>query len=286
MEHASQGNLLSSLHLPPELAETEFAVVDVETTGLEPDWGHRVCEVGVIVWRNGSEIERFTALVNPEREIEPAAALINRLTSEMLADAPLMADILPSLRTLLDGRVLVAYNASFDVGFLRKEFRLAGQELPISRIVDVMALAKRLMPNLGRYPLYRVVKACGIAFPLQHRAMADVEATSSLLFRFLEQIMREGVSTVRQLEEITRPSSPVAESLRQDKLRIIQAALTGKNRLHLIYRARDLAFSERDVTPLEVRTYAGEAQLIGYCHLRQSERTFVLDSIQDVQIVP
>lgn len=274
---------MSSAPLP--LAEAEFAVLDVETTGLEPDWGHRVCEVGVIVWRDGREVDRFWSLVNPGRAIEPSAALVNRLTEEMLRDAPSMETILPSLRTILTHRVLVAYNASFDIGFLRREFRLAGEELPPFRTIDVMALAKRLLPDLGRYPLARVVEAMGIGFASPHRAMADVLATSAAFLRFVDQVSEQGLATVDELEEITRPTSPVAESLRREKISLIDKAISEGKRVHLIYRTRDLALSERDVSPLELRTYAGRAQLVGFCHLRNAERTFTIDSIQDIQII-
>jgi len=274
---------MSALSLP--LSEAEFAVIDVETTGLEPDWGHRVCEVAVVVWRGGREVDSFWSLVNPHRSIEPSAALINRLTDEMLRDAPPMETILPHLRKMLAGRVLVAYNASFDVGFLRQEYRQVGEELPPFRIIDVMALAKRLLPQLGRYPLVRVVEAFGLSFATSHRAMADVEATSAVFLRFLDQLSAHGITTVEELEAITRPSSPFAESLRRDKIELLRKAIAGGQRVHLIYRARDQALSERDVTPLEIRTYAGRAQLIGYCHLRQAERTFTVDLIQDIHLI-
>lgn len=270
---------------PTPLSDAEFAVLDVETTGLEPDWGHRVCEVGVLVWRGGTEVDRFWSLVNPHRPIEPAAALVNRLTEEMLRDAPPMEDILPSLETILADRVLVAYNAAFDVGFLRREFRLAGRELPPLRIIDVMALAKRLLPDLGRYPLVRVVQALGIEFSSPHRAMADVLATSEVLHRFLGLLSAQGITAVEEIEAITRPTSADAESLRRDKIDLIRRAIALGKRLHLIYRARDLTLSERDVSPLELRTYPGRVQLVGYCHLRRGERTFTIDSIQDIHII-
>ena len=271
---------------PLSVHEAEFVVLDVETTGLEPDWGHRVCEVGLIVWRDGHEVDRFSSLVNPGRSIDPSAALINRLTDDMLADQPPMRDILPLLQRILHGRVLVAYNASFDVGFLRNEFRIAGGEPPPFRTLDVMAMAKRLLPDLGRYPLARVVDRMGHSFGPMHRAMADVMATSAVFNDFLKLLEGQGVATVEQLEEMTNPTSPFAESLRQDKIRLIAEAIQGNKHVHLVYRARDRALTERDVLPKEIRAFAGSAQLIGYCRLRGAERTFTIDSIQDVRVLP
>jgi DNA polymerase III subunit epsilon len=264
--------------------EAEFVVLDVETTGLEPSWGHRVCEVGLVVWRERIEIDRFWALVNPDRSIDPSAALINKLTDEMLAGEPPMTAVLPQLRDLISDRVLVAYNASFDVGFLRSEYRLAGEELPEFRVLDVMAMARRLLPDLGRYPLFRVAERMGYAFE-GHRAIADVMATSAVFHDFLDMLGGQGIETVEQLEEITRPTSPAAESLRREKVQLITQAIEEERRVNLLYRARDEALTEREVLPKDIQTYAGSAQLIGYCYLRDADRTFTIDSIQDVQLV-
>jgi len=273
---------MSAEQLP--ISEAEFVVLDVETTGLEPAWGHRVCEVGLVVWRDRAEIDRFWSLVDPGREIDPPAALINKLSDDMLTGEPPMAEVLPRLRDLLTGRVLVAYNASFDAGFLRNEFRMVGEELPEFRVLDVMALAKRLLPDLGRYPLAAVAERMGHAFE-GHRAMADVAETSAVFHNFLDQLAAQGIDTVEQLEEITRPNSPAAEALRREKVRLITQAIEEGRRVHLVYRARDAALTERDVRPIEIGTYAGSAQLLGYCYLRDAERTFTVDSIQDVQLV-
>ena len=265
--------------------EAEFIILDLETTGLEPEWGHRVCEVGFIVTRGSEEIQRFSQLVDPERDIEPSAALVNNLTSDMVTGAPHMTDILPTLTEALSGRVLIAYNASFDVGFLRSEYRLADVPLPKFRTIDLMAMAKHLLPELGRYPLRRVVEALGITTHGEHRALADAEAAAEVFQVFVEKLSMAGIVTIEQCEEMTRPTSPLSEALRRDKLSVLRQALEEGKRVHLIYRALDNAFTERDVTPLEIRTLTGKPQLQGYCHLRNAERTFNIDAIQDVEIV-
>ena len=265
--------------------EAEFVVLDVETTGLEPDWGHRVCEVGLVVWRGGTEIDRLWSLANPGRAVDPTATLINNLTDDMLRDEPPIDNILPVLHEKLSDRVLVAYNASFDVGFLRAEFRHAGLELPSFDVVDVMTLARRLLPDLKRFPLAHVAEALGIPVRGAHRAMADVEATSGVFFQLLERLAGQGVRTLGALNEITRATSPAAEALRRDKVDLICEAIRSSKRVHLIYRARDAELTERDVSPVDVSTWAGRTQLVGYCHMRDAERTFNVDAIQDVRII-
>jgi hypothetical protein len=70
------------------LNETTFAIFDVETTGLSPAYGHRVCEVACLRVCNGLELDRFESLVDPGRAISPGAFYVNRITPEMLRGAP------------------------------------------------------------------------------------------------------------------------------------------------------------------------------------------------------
>jgi DNA polymerase III subunit epsilon len=126
-------------------------VLDTETTGLDPKFGHRIIEVAAIEL-NGRKVSerRFHRYVNPEREIEEAAAAIHGLTMERLKDEPTFAEVVPGLLEFLKGAELIIHNAPFDVGFLNKELELAG--LPALEnycpgVVDTLKLAKELHPG-------------------------------------------------------------------------------------------------------------------------------------------
>jgi DNA polymerase III subunit epsilon len=126
-------------------------VLDTETTGLDPRQGHRIIEVAAIelYGRNISE-RRFHRYINPERQIEEAAAAVHGLTLERLQDEPRFAEIAPGLLEFIKGAELIIHNAPFDVGFLNKELELAG--LPsldnyCSSVVDTLKLAKELHPG-------------------------------------------------------------------------------------------------------------------------------------------
>ena len=85
------------LDLNQPLSNTAFAVFDVETTGLSPAYGHRVCEVGCLLVQGGEELGRFESLVDPQRPISPGAFRVNRITPEMLDGAPTFDAIAASL---------------------------------------------------------------------------------------------------------------------------------------------------------------------------------------------
>jgi DNA polymerase-3 subunit epsilon len=126
-------------------------VLDTETTGLDPRLGHRIIEVAAIEL-NGRKISerRFHRYVNPEREIEEAAAAVHGLTLERLKDEPKFSEIAQGLLEFIKDAELVIHNAPFDVGFLNKELELAG--LPAlanycPSIIDTLKLAKELHPG-------------------------------------------------------------------------------------------------------------------------------------------
>ncbi len=261
-----------------------FGSIGLQTTGLEPEWGHRIYEIAVIVSHGLREAERFSALLNPGRTIEPAAATPDMPEQDILRAAS-MEVVLPVVDRLLVGRVLLSYNTTFTMGFLRSEYRSTGREMPSLRTVDVMAMARRFLPSLGRYPLDLVAQTLQISSDARSRALADAETTWSVFRHFSAQLSAHGIDSVEELEAMSRPTSPLSEALRRDKLRIIERARDQGRRVHLIYRALDHALTERDVTPLEIRTDTGKAQLQGFCHLRNAERTFNVDAIQDIEII-
>jgi DNA polymerase-3 subunit epsilon len=126
-------------------------VLDTETTGLEPEQGHRIIEIGCV-----ELIERrlsgnnFHVYLNPDREIDAAAVEVHGITNEMLADKPRFADIAADLLDYLDGAELVIHNAPFDVGFLDAEFaRLRDPVRTAERcdVLDSLVMARKKHPG-------------------------------------------------------------------------------------------------------------------------------------------
>ena len=123
--------------------ETDFLVVDVETTGLSPDTGDRVCEIGAVKIRGGAVVDTLSSLVNPCRPISAGAYAVNRISPAMVAGAPEFHQIAGRLLRMIDDSVLVAYNAPFDVSFLDSELRLAGHPRIVAKVVDALAIARQ-----------------------------------------------------------------------------------------------------------------------------------------------
>jgi len=263
------------------LDETTFTVLDVETTGLTPQFGDRVCEVALLRFRSDRELGRFHSLVNPQRPISPGAFAVNGIRDQDLVDAPIFAEIAPRLLDLLEESTLVAHNAPFDLSFLAAEFQICDLRLTANPIIDTLALARRCY----RFPsnsLQTVARFLGVDTMGQHRALADVVTTKMVLERFLADLRQKGVVTLGEL--LAAQGGPI-EFQRREATPLppqIEEALGSGRRLQLRYVSAEGEETRRMVTPLRITAHAGYLYLVAMCHLRQEERTFRLDRILDM----
>ena len=125
-------------------------ILDTETTGLEPEQGHRIIEIGCIEVVNRRPSGRtFHRYINPEREIDDGAVDVHGLTTEFLSDKPLFGEIIAEFLEFVSDAELVIHNAPFDVGFINAEFaRLEkGTVETYCQVLDTLALARRRHPG-------------------------------------------------------------------------------------------------------------------------------------------
>jgi DNA polymerase-3 subunit epsilon len=162
-----------------------YAVVDVETTGLRPSWHDRVVEIGIVQVDDRGVIERdWCTLVNPERDLGPQR--IHGISAAEARRAPSFRDLVGAVTDLLGGRVLVAHNLSFDLGFLAAEYERAGVTMPVGFEdgLCTMELAQRYLPAAGR-SLAGCCRSAGIEITRAHSALYDARAAAGLLGYYL-----------------------------------------------------------------------------------------------------
>jgi len=126
-------------------------VLDTETTGLEPELGHRIIEVaGVELVNRRLTGNNFHRYLNPERESEAGALEVHGLTTEFLRDKPKFAEIAREFLDFVSGAELIIHNSAFDVAFLNRELDLAGLK-PVteycSSVIDTLRMARELHPG-------------------------------------------------------------------------------------------------------------------------------------------
>lgn len=161
-----------------------FAVIDFETTGLVPERSDRIVEIGVVLLdASGARQGQWSTLINPQRDV--GATSIHGISAKDVFDAPLFSDISRELLSLTSGRTVVAHNASFDMRFLHSELVRAGHDVhERPPALCTMKWSRRL---LGVAKLEQCCAALGIPLQDAHSALADAEATASLLARISPQ---------------------------------------------------------------------------------------------------
>lgn len=160
-----------------------FAVLDFETTGFSRH--DRVIEIGVVLLDANCRVERtWQTLVQPNRGFDNSD--VHGITPTNLVGAPTFEHVARRFAEVLNGRVIVAHNASFEYNFLTNEFGRLGIELADGNwLLDTMVLARQFMPGQP-VSLKNVLSIMGIENRAAHTALADAEATAAVLQRFVQ----------------------------------------------------------------------------------------------------
>ncbi|MBV8977958.1 MAG: DNA polymerase III subunit epsilon [Alphaproteobacteria bacterium] len=163
-------------------------VLDTETTGLDPDAGHRVVEIGCVElldhFPTGRHFQRY---LNPEREMAADAERVHGITNDFLKDKPLFAHIVEEFLEFIGDAPLVIHNAGFDLKFLNAELaRSARPPLQAARAIDTIEIAKSKYPG-ARYSLDELCKRFSIDLSSRslHGALLDAELTAQVYLELI-----------------------------------------------------------------------------------------------------
>ncbi len=191
------------------LRDTTFVVLDLETTGGAPDGGG-ITEVGAVKVRGGEELGVLATLVNPGERLPPFITVLTGITEAMLAPAPPIEQVLPSLLEFLRDAVLVAHNAPYDVGFLKAACAKHGYAWPNPRVLDTAALARRVLTadEVPNRKLGTLAAFFRTARTPTHRALDDAQATVDVLHGLIDRLGSHHVSTLGDAIEFARAVTP------------------------------------------------------------------------------
>ncbi|MGL5245562.1 MAG: exonuclease domain-containing protein, partial [Sarcina sp.] len=156
----------------------EFVVFDIETTGFS-NKNDKIIEIGAVKVNDGKIVENFSAFVNPEREIPYNITELTGISDEMVREAKTIDQILPKFMEFIGDAIVVAHNANFDVGFIKRNLIGLGKELN-NAVMDTVPLVRFLYPDLKRAKLNVVAKYLGISLENHHRAVDDAKAAAEI----------------------------------------------------------------------------------------------------------
>jgi DNA polymerase-3 subunit epsilon len=169
------------------IAGAEYVCVDTETNGRPGD-GCELTEVGAVLVGGGELHDRFESLVRTERPLSRGIERFTGITQAMVDDAPPPEEVLPRLKQMVEGRVLVAHSASFDRRVLAQAFERADIEWKEPPILCTVAMARRFAPLARQRKLAPLAEALGIEVEGVHRALVDAETCARVFCALLPKL--------------------------------------------------------------------------------------------------
>lgn len=178
-------NAFESLYNP----DLVFVALDIETTGFSPS-SDRILELGAVKFTTENTLGEFEELIDPELESIPESATeVHGITLDMLRGKPTLGEVLPRFLNFARDCILVAHNANFDLGFLKRGLSHygLGRDLP-HQVVDTLTMTKVAFPNRSSYKLQDLAADLGIDVHAAHRATDDARVCMEVFLRSLRAL--------------------------------------------------------------------------------------------------
>jgi DNA polymerase-3 subunit alpha (Gram-positive type) len=195
-----EGYMIDDLYITSQTGfeldkKDRFVVFDIETTGLDPI-RDSITEIGAIMVENGNIADRFHSLINPGVPIPEEIVELTGITDEMVKDCPTADRVIPAFLEFARDAVLVAHNASFDMGFIQQSAASMGMTVK-NKVLDTLAITRRLFPRLKTHKLSAVAQHLKIDMERAHRAIDDALVTAKIFIICMKALERERENTAR-----------------------------------------------------------------------------------------
>jgi DNA polymerase III subunit epsilon len=190
------------------LSQVIFCVVDLETTGSSEN--DTITEFGAVKVQGGQVLGEFQTLVNPNAHIPALISVLTGITDQMVAGSPKLSQVLPGFLEFAAGTVLVAHNARFDIGFLKRACARHDYSWPNPDVIDTVTLARQVLQRdeVPNVKLATLAAHFRTETTPNHRALDDARATVDVLHGLLERVGSLGADTLEDLQEFVGRVSP------------------------------------------------------------------------------
>ena len=181
-----------------KIDDEEFVVFDIETTGLNSHT-NEIIEIGAVKIKAGRIVDRYSQLINPGRPIPYHITEITSITNEQVANEPKIDKVIGKFVDFVGDAVLVAHNAPFDMGFIKRDIKKYLNIDYQCSVIDTLQMARDLFPDLKKYGLGDLNKTLGLALEKHHRAVDDSQATANMFIIFLEKYKEKGLEYMKDI---------------------------------------------------------------------------------------
>ena len=242
--------------------EGSYVVFDIETPGSSAVTD-RIIEIGAVLVEDGKITDKFSTFVNPKRPIPFRITELTGITDEMVIGSLDIETILPQFIEFIGDAVLVAHNASFDVGFIEQNCKRQKIEADFT-YVDTVALARVLLPALNRFKLDTVAKALNISLENHHRAVDDAGCTAEIFVKFVQMLKERELTTLAKVNEFGDLNPDSIKKLPTYHVIILARNDIGRVNLYQLVSASHLVYyNRRPRIPKSVLNEHREGLIVG-----------------------
>nr|WP_310787665.1 PolC-type DNA polymerase III [Fusobacterium nucleatum] len=181
-----------------KIDDEEFVVFDIETTGLNSHT-NEIIEIGAVKIKAERIVDRYSQLINPGRPIPYHITEITSITDEQVANEPKIDEVIGKFVDFIGDAVLVAHNAPFDMGFIKRDIKKYLNIDYQCSVIDTLQMARDLFPDLKKYGLGDLNKTLGLALEKHHRAVDDSQATANMFIIFLDKYKEKGLEYMKDI---------------------------------------------------------------------------------------
>lgn len=180
----------------------DFVAFDLETTGVNPVSDY-IVEIGAVKFSGCNAIEGFGQLINPGIAIPHEASSVNGITDDMVADQPVIQDVLSKFADFCGELPLVAHNAPFDFKFLLSDVEKYKSLAPKGTVLDTLSLSRKIFPGIANYKLGTLVRHFNFPSGTFHRAEEDSSYCGLLFAKIIETLEKRKEShSINDLQKI------------------------------------------------------------------------------------
>jgi len=268
------------MNLSQPVYAAEFCALDIETTGVNP-YSDKIIEIGAVRFTMDGPVAEYQTMIHPGRHIPEQVSMIHGITDDMVADAPPCGEILPALIKFIGSTPLVIHNSRFDVSFLEMECRHAGIRIPKWESYDTVILSRRSFPEIFNHKLDTLCRYFNVPLT-HHRALQDSIGCMEVFRRCILEKDPGRTWTFAQLNAFsggTEQSGLIQEL--QIKERRGGKIAVGKE-VVIRYVDGEGNATERKILPKKIYRKGKQTVVFAYCFLRDEDRFFKVNRIEEV----
>ena len=187
-----------------DLLSSTYVIFDVETTGFNPGSGDSIIEIGAVKVKDGEIIEEFSELIDPKVPLNQTIIDITGITDEMLKGKPSEEEVIKNFLNFIEGAVLIAHNAKFDMSFLDMAITKYKFLKINNPVIDTLELSRKLYPEHNRHSLSHLVKRFNVEFEedSHHRALYDAIATSKIFNLMVKDLLAKAINKISDINHL------------------------------------------------------------------------------------